>query len=411
MNNSNAPSPLWKQLKTFEQRGDLSKQAEILESALSNSVLPHQIHAALQISHQNALAYAERHPEPAFSLDQEKASLKLIIPGTGQLLKELPLPREISSGPPPSWSAFGQIEMLLLQIQSNKLSVLKEFSQLPSEQRALSLNSSYACLNNNDYQSQLQSIFCRSLTWGQIPIEPVQTRPFDLYLSPRHPILVVTDRGAGKMHLIQREPLRLMRTWKVVQRPSKKAISIAFHPDGKRIFSTQYEPGSLLLTDRAMAQKKIPVPSPLLLGNLALPPKADRLYILGINPENRRPDLLVLDTEKFKILDTLVLEGEAFSTGADARDLFEISPDGRWGIVMVSKNQPALFTPCLLLIDLEQGKIVDRLILPTDKKPLNLGFLARQLVHSQFRLLPILLHSQGIDPESVRNAFGIEHLD
>lgn len=411
MSHPSDPHVLWKQLKLFEQRGDLAKQAEILETALSAALLPQQIQSVLQLTHQNALAHAERHPDPVCLLDQEKMVLKLCHPLSGESQKELALPKEPGAQHSVSWSPYGQQDLLILGVEHDQLKVLKIYPHLSPLQAALSLNGGYTCLNLPDFQAQMQSVFCRSWTFGQIPIEPVHTRPCDLFASPRHPVLALTDRGSGKLHLIQRDTLRLTRSWKVVQRPSKKAISVVFHPDGKRVFSTSHEVGHLLLTDRAMAQKKIPVAGPHLLGNLALPPKGDRLLILGINPETRRPDLLVLDTEKFQKIQVIPLEGEAFSSGADARDLLEISPDGRWAVVMVSKNQPALFTPCLLLIDLEQGNIVDRRVLDADKKPINLAFLARQLVNPKFRLLPTLLHTQGISVETVQAAFGVDRLD
>lgn len=406
-----APKVLWKQLKIFEQRGDLLKQAEILEQALGGLLLPHQLQEVLRITRQNALSYQERHPEPVFCLNQQKHSLQLLHPLQGQLLRELPLPREAGTPSLLNWSPYGQTELLLLEIRQEQLKILREYPQLSPLQRGLVLNSSYSCLNIHDFQEQIQSLFCRSLTWGEIPIEPTPTLPLDLFTSAKHPVLAVCDRGSGKMHLIQRDPLRLVRSWKIRNKASKKALSVAFHPDGRRIFTTGFESGYLLMTDRNMAQKKISVPTSHVLSNLALPPKGDRLFLLGINPESHRPDLLVLDSEKYQLQQTLYLEGEAFSSGADARDLLEITPDGRWAVVLVAKNQPALFTPCLLLIDLDQGRIADRLVLAPDKKPINLAFLARQLVPPQFRLLPILVHSQGLHPEQVQQAFGVDRLD
>lgn len=404
------PQQLWKQLKIFEQRGDLLKQAEILAQAFGEELLPHQLQALLKIAHQNALAYQERHPEPVFSLDQQKNSLQLLHPQQGSLIKELLLPRETGMPPEINWSPYGHIECLLLEVKHNQLKILREYAQLSPLQRTLRLNSSYSYLNINDFQEQMYSLFNRSLVWGQIPLEPTPSLPLDLFVSPKHTVLAVCDRGAGKLHLIQRNPLRLMRTWKIKSKSNKKALSVAFHGDGRRIFTTAFEPGVLFMIDRCIAQKKIPVPTSHILSNLALTPKGDRLILLGIDPESHRPDLLLLDMD-YQLQQTVYLEGEAFSSGADARDLLEITPDGRYVVVLVSKNQPTLFTPCLLLIDLEKGQILDRLLLAPDKKPLHLAFLARQLVPPQFRLLPLLLHSQGIHPEQVRQAFGVEQWD
>jgi WD40 repeat protein len=411
MSNPSEPQKLWKQLKLYEQRGDLAKQAEILEKALQTVIIPAQIQSVLQLTYQNAQAFAERHPEPVFLLDQDKHSLKWVHPQTGLPQKEALIPKEMGANAYVSWSAYGHLDLMILSIEDQKIKIIKEYGKLSPLQKALGLNGSYATLNVHDFNETMQSVFCHSWTMGQIPIEPVNSQPFDLFLSPRHPVLAVTDRGSGKLHLFQREHMRLTRSWKVVSRPSKKAISVIFHPDGKRIFSTSHEPNSLVLTDRAMAQKKIAVSGTYLLGNLAASPKGDTIILLGIHSDTHRPDLLILDTEKFQIQQVIPLEGEAFSSGADARDLLALSPDGRWAVVMVSKNQPALFTPCLLLVDLERGEILDRLILAADKKPINLAFLARQLVQPKFRLLPTLLHTQGISAEIIQSAFEIERLD
>jgi hypothetical protein len=393
----------------YEQRGDVRRQAEILTQALAGVLTPAHIQDVLSMTVQNARAYQVRHPEPCLVPEQSRAGVRQML--GPQLVKEVLLPRESGAEASVSWFTYAATELAVLDIQANKLQLRRNYATLTPSQRGILLNSSYASLNVADFESDLQRIILRSLFWPAIPIEPVHSQPVDFFFSARHPFVIAADRGAGKLHFIQRDPLRLARSWKVVNRPGKKAMSVAFHPDGRRVFVTSPEAPVCTLIDRGLTQKKIPLPGLVVPGNLAVNSRGDQLLVLSVSAESHRPDLLIYDTEKYQLQQTLYLEGEAFSNGADARDLLEISPDGRWAVVMVSVNQPALFTPCLLLIDLTALQIVDRLLLTAAQKPANLAFLARQLFPPQFRLLSVLRHQPGVTAEILHQAFGPEAIE
>lgn len=408
----NQASTLWKQLKVFEQRGDLQKQAEVLSRALGAQLPPQILSELLKMAQERAALDAEKNPPPLYRLLQDRQVLQLCDSRSGEVIKELNLPRESGLIPQAdlTWNPLGQKKMMVLSVQRQTLQVLQLLADLEPLQTGLLLNSSYAYLNLNPPEP-LMSWFCRSFSHDAMPLEPVRSLPYDLFLSARHPLLAVADRGAGKLHLIQREPLRMQRSWPILPPPNKKALSVVFHPDGRRIFVSGGQPGLLTMIDRGMAQKKLPVPQTHLISNLALSNRGDLLYALAVHPDTRRPDLWVLDTQKFERQNSIPLDGEAFSTGADARDLLELTPDGKFAVVMVSRNQPALFTPCLLLIELATGKILDQKTLRPDEKPVNLAFPARQLVNPRFRLLPMLLHGGfGLTEESLKQAFGVEQI-
>jgi hypothetical protein len=283
----------------------------------------------------------------------------------------------------------------------------REYTHLMPLQNHVLLNPLYAALNIRDFHGQMKSLAIRNWTHGQMPIEAVTSLPHDLAFSAQHPVIAVSDRGAGKLHLIARDTLRPVKSWKVAVKGGKKSVAVAFHPDGKRLFTSSYEVRNLSLIDRNIVQKKLPVNAPHVLGAMACSPKGDMLYVLGFHPETRRPDILVFDTVRYQLVKTIPLEGEAFSAGADPRDIFELSPDGRFAVVMVSRNQPALFTPTLLVVDLSTGQITDQQVLNPQQKPINVAFLARQLVPPEIRLLPMLLHTPGVDSAKVRAALGL----
>lgn len=403
---------LWRQLQTFEKRGDLQKQAEILVQAMGPKMTHQALTETLRLAFERARVDAERHPPELYRVVLERSVLQACNSHNGEVLRECSLPREAALIPPGelNWSPQGSQQVLLFDVDKGNLTKLESVKELTRDQQGLLMNSSYSYLNLPGPRHQT-SWFCRGLYHPEIPLETVKSLPFDLFASPRHPQLVVADRGAGKLHLIQRDTFRLMRTWPVLTPPNKKALNVCFHPDGKRIFVTGHQPGLLVMIDRGMAQKKLPMPTSHLLAGVSVSNKGDLLYVLAIDPETRRPAIWVLDSDKFKRQQVFELEGEAFSTGADARDLFELSPDGKYATVMVSKNQPALFTPCLLLVELSSGKIVHQLVLSPEQKPINLAYTARELFSPRLRLLTILIHGGfGISEDMVKQAFGVETL-
>lgn len=403
---------LWKQLQTFEKRGDLQKQAEILVRALGTRLPQPVLIQTMQMAFERSAIESMRHPPELCKVLLDRSVFQICNSRTGDVLRECALPKEAGLIPASelTWSPQGGNQVMLLDVEKGKLVMQQMVKELNANEQGLLMNSSYSHLALAAPKPQ-HSWFCRSLNHPFIPLETVKTLPFDLFVSPRHPFVAVTDRGAGKVHLIQRENWRLLRSWPILPAPNKKALNLCFHPDGKRIFVSAQQPGLLVMIDRGMAQKKLPLPPTHLLGSLGVSNKGDLLYALAIDPETRRPALWVLDSEKFKQQQVIELEGEAFSTGADARDLFELTPDGQYAIVMVSKNQPALFTPCLLLIELASGQIVDQMSLTPDQKPINLAFPARELHNPKLRLLPMLIHGGfGVTEEIVKQAFGVDRL-
>lgn len=402
----------WKKLKIFEKRGDLKGQADLLLSVLP-PVHHRNIQDTLHILKDNHARKEEREPSLVFQLEQEQAKLQLCNSKTCEVRKDIPLPRPPRFVPNSqlNWTPTGQVELLVLQVEQQKIHVFAEFARLTGVQRGVGMNPFQSFYNIPDYHPQWLRLGCRQQFYGAIPLEAVSVMPYDLFVSPQHPILGVGDRGAGQLHVIQREQPRLVKSWKVASLPSKKAICAAFHPDSKRIFVTCHENGLLQVIDRTIVMKKIPLALTGIFGSLACSPRGDLLYLLVINPETRRPDLVMIDTEKFKVQQTIALEGEAFSSGADPRDVLELTPDGQYAVIMVSKNQPALFTPNLLLVDLAQGQICDRQILNPQQKPVNVTFPIRQLVSPEIKLLQTLLQSALIKTEDILHAFQISAID
>ena len=408
-----APPQLWKQLKIFEQRGDLKKQAEVLSNALSSVLNARSLKDALKMAWERAEIELQRNPPNLYRLEMAPPKLQLCSAADETVRRELSLPREngADSADSLNWSPQGQTELIILQVKDAQLRNIDQIDVLRGNARGLLMNSSFAYFNMPSKIMNM-SYFARSLYHSAMPLEPVQSLPYDLYLNPRQAFDVVSDRGAGKLHLYSRENFRLHRSWPIVTPPNKKALSVAFHPDGKRMFVTACQQGLMVMIDRGMAQKKLNMPQSHVLSSLGVSNKGDVIYVLAYDPQTRRPDLWLLNAQNYKKVAQIPLEGEAFAAGADARDLMEITPDGKYAVVMVSKNQPALFTPCLLLIDLQAQKIVDQMLLKPNEKPVNIAFPARKLVNPKIRLLPLLIHGgYGLTETAVKEAFGVEQLN
>lgn len=402
----------WKKLKVLEKRGDLKGQCDLLVSVFPPT-RHREIQETLQMVQENAARREERDPPVVCGLEQEQGHVQWFNSYTDEVSKDLPLPRPPRFFPNSqlNWTPTGSVELMVLQINQEQIQVFAEFSRLTSSQRGVQMAPLQCTYNMRDYVPQWLKLSLRQQFYGAIPLEAVTALPLDLFVSHQHPLMAIGDRGAGLLHLISRDQQRVVKSWKVASQPSKKAICAAFHPDGKRIFVTSHEPQLLQVIDRTIMMKKIPVPVKGICGSVACAPRGDCLYLLVLNPETRRPDLVILDAEKFKVMRTIPLEGEAFSSGADPRDILELTPDGKHAVVMVSKNQPSLFTPNLLLIDLVDGHICDRKILNPQQKPVNVAFPIRQLYSSEVKLLQTLLQSALIQPEEVLQAFQITVID
>lgn len=401
---------LFKRLKNFEKKGDLLGQATVLNQALANQgiLAEHQVLETLKSLQELSHRREQRQPSEMFSLDQQNVSLNIKNSHNEEIKKNVPLNKEPRFQPKDhlNWTSTGHSDLLVLNVEGGELETYYEYTVLTSSQKSLVINHQSQFLNIKAHRNDFLNIQIPMLVHGAIPIDPVTMLPLDIAVSPFHQVLAICDRGAGKVHLFSRENYRIVKSWSVNAKPSKKCMSLAFHPDGKRIFTTANQPQNLGLIDRNIVMKKINVNDQGILGTLACSPRGDLLYVLCIQRDTRRPDILILDTEKFQLQGRIALEGEAFSTSADPQDLFIVDPSGRWAVVMVSKNQPNLFTPTLLLINLKTQEVVDQKILTSQTKPIHIGFPVKEYFSPEIKLIPTLIQSELISKEQIRHIFG-----
>lgn len=401
----------WKQYQRFEQRGDLQKQAEGLKEVLSNRLPSTAIQEALELARHSAEKAEQRSPSPVITLQNNR--LCMVNPYTNDIEEALEMPREAGQKQDSliNWSHFNGPQVMGLNLQGKQFIPQDVLSTRDIPHAGLRLNTAYAYLPFSPLQGSMprglsahHSYLCKQWIDPRIPLENLRSRPYDLAVSPQHPYFIVGDRSAGKLHFIQRKPFKLLRSWPLTTPPHKKVLQSIFHPDGQRVYVSTYQKGGFHIIDRAMAQKRIAVNTPGIVSHLALSNRGDLLYVYVVLDE--RIEIWVLDTQKHDKQAVFSLEGSAFSGQTDPQDLFEISPDGRSLLTVVSRNRPNLFSPYLLQIDSSNGNIIAETLLKPEEKPLQFAFMARALSDPKIRLLPLLLHGgHGLEEAEVEAAF------
>jgi hypothetical protein len=401
----------WKQYQRFEQRGDLQKQAEGLTEALSNRLSVTAIQEALALARQSAQTAEQRQPSPVITFQDNR--LCMINPYTHAIEEALEMPREAGQKQDAliNWSHFNGPQVMGLNLQGKQFVPQDILSARDIPHAGLRLNSAYAYLPFSSLQGSMprgllahHSYLCKQWIDPRIPLENLRSRPYDLAVSPQHPYFIVGDRSAGKLHFVQRNPFKLLRSWPLTTPPHKKVLQSIFHPDGQRVYVSTYQKGGFHIIDRAMAQKRIAVNTPGIVSHLALSSRGDLLYVYVVLDE--QIEIWVLDTQKHQKQAVFSLEGSAFSGQTDPQDLFEISPDGRSLLTVVSRNRPNLFSPYLLQIECSSGQVIAETLLKPEEKPLQLAFMARALSDPKIRLLPIILHGgHGLEEADVKAAF------
>ncbi len=399
----------WLQFKRFEQRGDLEMQAEGLKKALSGRISPQIIQEALRLARQSAQQAEERSPDLLLTI--ENTSLQYTHPYTGASLQRLDLPKEIGQKSEAliNWSHFNGPQVMGLTLSGSQWVPQDVLQTRELAHQGLRLNNAYAYLFlNPQVPTQLathKSYLCKQWLDPRIPLENLKSRPYDLFASPQHPYVIVSDRSAGKLHFIQREPLKALRSWPMNPPDPKKISQCVFHPDGKQVYVSSYQTGCFHVIDRAMAQKRVPLPTQAVVSQVRLSNRGDLLYAL-LAPAEGPLEIWVLDTQKYQKQAAFTLEGQAFSSQTDPQDLFEVSPDGRFLLTVVSRNRPNLFSPYLLQIDARTGEIAYETLLKPEQKPLQFAFTARSLTDPRIRVLPLLLHGgHGLEEADVQAAF------
>ncbi|MGV3523178.1 MAG: cyclic nucleotide-binding domain-containing protein [Candidatus Sericytochromatia bacterium] len=171
----------------------------------------------------------------------------------------------------------------------------------------------------------------------------------DLLLSPRRDLLAVSERHAGRLLLAGLPRPELRATVQVREPGSHKAINLVMAPAGPlrgQIWLTDSESDRLGRLDPASGQLEWLATGLGRLGQLAISPEGDALYVLALTPLLR---LVKLDLARLDVLGELDLPGVPASlTRGVPTDLLEY--DAASGQLRVLVLQHGVDTPALLQV-------------------------------------------------------------
>lgn len=147
----------------------------------------------------------------------------------------------------------------------------------------------------------------------------------DLLLSPKGDLLFVTERFAGRLHVISLITRRPLNTQQIREPGSHAAINLTIADDGRRAFITDQVSSRLYMLDLG-SWHLMPLQTGLgTLGNLALAPDANFLYLTVLEPGFR---LVYFDLQSLSVIQDLDILGDPASLMQQAPvDLLGLSPD------------------------------------------------------------------------------------
>lgn len=200
------------------------------------------------------------------------------------------------------------------------------------------------------------------------------SHPLDLYLSPDHKLLAVSDRGAGNITLITTDLYQKLATINLRNPGSTKALNIVFDLSQNRILATDNATSNLFAIDLDtfdITKHKVGLG---ILGNLCMAPTQEHFYLLTLKPNI---SLKYIHSQTLKAEKDLKLKGDLFSIDSNSPcDLLSLSPDGQQLLIMTYLNEPEPFTPVVSVIDTNKVKTVKRYAIKDGIKPGLLSFAA-----------------------------------
>ncbi|MEZ0374092.1 MAG: hypothetical protein ACAI44_33685, partial [Candidatus Sericytochromatia bacterium] len=212
----------------------------------------------------------------------------------------------------------------------------------------------------------------QSRLYGGICRLPLESGPYDLYLAPDQSLLALCNRGEGSIEILSTQTFTTLL--KVKLRPSggATALNLAFDLARRQLLITDQTSSVLsviALDSGELTQQKLGLG---LLGNLAMAPDREHLYLLTVKPNQ---EVVYLRCSDWHIVKTILLKGDLFSGQTqDPCDLMALSPDGQHLLLMSSQHSPAPYTPLLSVIDTQQVKTIRRYALKDGNKPCQLLF-------------------------------------
>lgn len=350
----------------------------------------------------------EAHKEPVagtrFLIDIHKRHLLIQSHPDGRDIKSIPLSEEIKAPKfdVDDWERWGNRLMLANLEDGNRQS---EFEWDLQELYGLVVAPENTYLYNNGTLHSDYLGLAKHALYGGIYKGKVETRPFDLFLSPDRRWLCVTDRGAGTLTIIATEMHMVGGSFNIRSPGSSNAINVALDDQFNKAYITDNQSSSLHIFDLETLEMSKQRIGRGILGNVVMAPDGKHLYVISIKPN---VGLHYISTQNWETEKSIKLKGDLFKAdSSDPVDLLSVSPNGEHVLIMTYLNDPEPFTPVISVINAENARTIRRYSIKDGIKPCQLAYALNNPVHAYTRPLEELIVQSG-DIVSARDLWALK---
>lgn len=188
-----------------------------------------------------------------------------------------------------------------------------------------------------------------------------QDTAYDLYLDEDLAHLLIVDREAGHIQVLSLDSQQILGTVSIRPQGLKRSLNLAFDGANGIVYLTDNQAFMLYCLELpSLKLEKIDIGmSGYALGNLALSPNGQHLFLLTLKPTE---SLLLLDLETHELIKDIPFKGSLYSgLQSAAYDLFTQTPDLEHLLLMTClEEEGAEPLPLITVLDANKGKTLQR---------------------------------------------------
>lgn len=330
-----------------------------------------------------------------YQLEPAAGLLRVTDLASRQDLLVYPLSRSL---PPQDWQLWAQHRLLLKE---------SEGTQLLSQELAPGEIAGLVLSREGAWSYTPEGLKAQWLGYGLISLFPGQLKnrglsgPWDLFLSPDLSLLALSDRGAGTVEVFSTENHQKRAHFQIRPPGGQTCLNLTFHLREQQILVTDSSSSQLYCGNLLNGELEAINPGVGMLGNLAMAPDQEHLYLLTLKPAQ---ELLYLKAGTWSVSKHLPLKGKLYhSQGYHPCDLLALSPDQSQLLVVTHQNTPDPLTPVISVLDTAQVKTLRRYALKDGTRPYQLLW-ARANPLQEFQqksLRQMLLESGLVDAQTL----------
>lgn len=229
---------------------------------------------------------------------------------------------------------------------------------------------------------------------------------FDMFLSDDRKYLCIADREAGSLTVLSPQSNQVQGVVKVRTPGSKRALNITFDTNNNIAYLTDNQSFILyrLNMETLYLEKLDTGLAGYALGNIALSPDGENLYMLTLKPEQ---SLKYFNLEQMAFVKEFKMKGELYTQGKNNPvDLLFLTPYKTHLLFMTYIDEPEPFTPVITIIDTEAVKTTKRYSIKDNSQPITLVFSEENPTLEYKKSTLELLIEKGITtPQGIQEAY------